>query len=112
MAFDWSLPQLPSLMLIGPPIKRGQRIAMTARLRNGPQSWPGAKDLATSTPPKRRSVDARTIAVPAHAYLPFAIGSIPLVLIASAARGEAKNAINRLALSTSSEPATMAAENT
>jgi hypothetical protein len=39
------------------------------------------------------------------AYLALAIGSIPLFLIASAARGEAKNAINRLALSTSPEPA-------
>jgi hypothetical protein len=47
-----------------------------------------------------------------HAYLALATGSIPLFLIASAARGEAKNAINRLALSTSPEPATMAAENT
>ena len=46
------------------------------------------------------------------AYLAPASGSIPLFLIASAARGEARNAINRLALSTSPEPATMAAENT
>jgi hypothetical protein len=45
-------------------------------------------------------------------YLALATGSIPPFLIASAARGEAKNAINRLALSTSPEPATMAAENT
>jgi ADP-ribose pyrophosphatase YjhB (NUDIX family) len=46
------------------------------------------------------------------AYLALANGSMPLFLIAAAARGEAKNAINRLALSTSPEPATMAAENT
>ena len=46
------------------------------------------------------------------AYLALATGSIPLFLIASAASGEAKNAINRLALSTCPEPATIAAENT
>jgi len=46
------------------------------------------------------------------AYLALATGSIPLFWIASAARGEARNAINRLAPSTSPEPATMAAENT
>jgi hypothetical protein len=38
--------------------------------------------------------------IPTH-YLAIATGSIPLFLIASAARGEVKNAINRLALSTS-----------
>jgi hypothetical protein len=42
-------------------------------------------------------------------YLAPPTGSIPLFLIASAARGEAKNAINRLALSTSPEPAAMEA---
>jgi hypothetical protein len=38
--------------------------------------------------------------VATSAYLALAIGSISLFLIASAAPGEAKNAINRLALST------------
>jgi hypothetical protein len=45
------------------------------------------------------------------AYLALAAGSIPLFLTASAARGEAKNAINRFALSICPEPATTAAEN-
>ena len=59
-----------------------------------------------------RSVSGMRTRVTTTPYLALATGSIPLFLIASAASGEAKNAINRLALSTSPEPATMAAENT
>jgi hypothetical protein len=47
-----------------------------------------------------------------RAYLAPAIGSIPLLVIASAACEEERKAINRLALSASREPATMAAANT
>jgi hypothetical protein len=45
-------------------------------------------------------------------YLEVANGSIPLFLIASEARAEARNSINRLEPSISPEPATTAAENT
>jgi hypothetical protein len=45
-------------------------------------------------------------------YLEVATGSIPLFLIASEARAEARNSISRLERSISAEPATTAAENT
>jgi hypothetical protein len=45
-------------------------------------------------------------------YLEVASGSIPLFLIASEARAEARNSISRLEPSVSPEPATTAAENT
>jgi hypothetical protein len=45
-------------------------------------------------------------------YLGVASGSIPLLLIPSDARGEARNSISRLEASISFEPATTAAENT
>src|ERR1700704_887822 len=45
-------------------------------------------------------------------YLKVASGSIPLFLIASEARAEARNSISRLEPSISPEPATTAAENT
>jgi hypothetical protein len=48
----------------------------------------------------------------AHPYLEVGSGSIPLFLIASEARAEARNSISRLEPSTSPEPATTAAENT
>ena len=44
-------------------------------------------------------------------YLEVASGSIPLFLIASEARTEARNSISRLEPSISPEPATTAAEN-
>jgi hypothetical protein len=47
----------------------------------------------------------------AYAYLEVASGSIPLFLIVSEARGEARNSISRLEPSMSPEPATTAAEN-
>ena len=46
-----------------------------------------------------------------HPYLEVASGSIPLFLIASEARAEARNSISRLEPSISPEPATTAAEN-
>lgn len=49
--------------------------------------------------------------VAAYPYLEVASGSIPLFLIASDARGEARNSISRLEDSISPEPATTAAEN-
>src|SRR4051812_10560529 len=45
-------------------------------------------------------------------YLEVASGSIPLILIASDARAEARNSIRRLEPSICFEPATTAAENT
>lgn len=45
-------------------------------------------------------------------YLKVASGSIPLLLITSDVRGEARNSISRLEASVSFEPATIAAENT
>jgi hypothetical protein len=45
-------------------------------------------------------------------YLEVASGSIPLFLIASVARGEARNSINRFEAALSFEPATMAAAKT
>jgi hypothetical protein len=45
-------------------------------------------------------------------YLEVASGSIPLLLIASVARGEARNSINRFAAALSFESATTAAANT
>src|ERR1700730_4895588 len=50
--------------------------------------------------------------VAAYPYLEVASGSVPLFLIASEARAEARNSISRLEPSTSPEPATTAAENT
>ena len=50
--------------------------------------------------------------VAAYPYLEVASGSIPLFLIASEARAEARNSISRLEPSISPEPATTAAENT
>src|SRR5262249_29975906 len=49
--------------------------------------------------------------VAAYAYFEGARGSIPLFLIASEARAEARNSISRLERSMSPEPATTAAEN-
>ena len=46
------------------------------------------------------------------AYLEAASGSIPLLLIASAARGEARNSINRLEAALSFDSATTAAAKT
>jgi hypothetical protein len=48
---------------------------------------------------------------PGRPYLEVATGSIPLRLIVSDARGEARNSIRRLAPSISFEPATTAAAN-
>jgi hypothetical protein len=45
------------------------------------------------------------------AYVETASGSMPLLLIASEARADAKNWISRLEASTCFEPATTAAEN-
>src|SRR5215468_10541326 len=53
----------------------------------------------------------RPCLVAAYPYLEVASGSIPLFLIASEARAEARNSIRRLELSMSPEPATTAAEN-
>jgi hypothetical protein len=50
--------------------------------------------------------------VAAYPYLEVASGSIPLFLIASEARAEARNSISRLEPSISPEPTTTAAENT
>jgi len=47
----------------------------------------------------------------AYAYLELASGSIPLFLIVSEARAEARNSTSRLEPSISLEPATTAAEN-
>src|SRR5262245_36081743 len=47
----------------------------------------------------------------AYAYLELASGSIPLFLIVSEARAEARNSISLLEASISPEPATTAAEN-
>ena len=47
----------------------------------------------------------------AYPYLEVASGSIPLFLIVSEARAEARNSISRLEPSMSPEPATTAAEN-
>jgi len=55
---------------------------------------------------------ARPSPLSMRAYLEVASGSIPLFLIASVARGEARNSINRLEAALSFEPATTAAENT
>src|SRR6516165_2776000 len=49
--------------------------------------------------------------VAGYPYLEVASGSIPLFLIASEARAEARNSISRLDPSMSPEPATTAAEN-
>jgi hypothetical protein len=46
-----------------------------------------------------------------YPYLDVASGSIPLFLIASKARAEARNSISRLEASISPDPATTAAEN-
>src|SRR5262245_41540508 len=53
----------------------------------------------------------RPCLVAAYPYLEVASGSIPLFLIASEARAEARNSISRLEPSMSPEPATTAAEN-
>ena len=45
-------------------------------------------------------------------YLEVGSGSIPLLLIASVARGEARNSINRFEAALSFEPATTAAAKT
>jgi hypothetical protein len=58
---------------------------------------------------EREQVWAYVWALP---YLEVASGSIPLFLITSEARAEARNSISRLQGSISPEPATAAAENT
>ena len=57
-------------------------------------------------------VDGSGVAHGVRPYLEVASGSIPLLLIASVARGEARNSINRFAAALSFESATTAAANT
>ena len=68
-----------------------------------------AKVEALSIPPKNCTARRKVFVKP---YLEVASGSIPLLLISSDARGEARKSISRLEASISFEPATTAAENT
>jgi hypothetical protein len=86
------------------------RVASGANQNNsGPSS---RNDSANSGGPAATDGSVRVFGSRHFAYLAPVIGSIPLFVMAAAACGEERKAINRLALSTSPEPATMAAENT
>ena len=82
---------------LGPPSRRSGR----KRVRKPHPSHKPASDFRATTRQDWRP-----------AYLEAASGSIPLLLIASAARGEARNSINRLEAALSFDSATTAAAKT
>ena len=68
-------------------------------------------DAATANASPRVTLITHFMCGEGFSYFEVPTGSIPVLLIVSKARGDARNATSRFEFSTSPEPATTAAEN-